>query len=127
MLHVHRRLTHPPVMRFWLLVARSLLLRCPGCGEGELFAGWFSMHERCSACGKSFEPEKGFYLGSIYFNYGLTAVLAMAAAIPLMVYQVEKWVLLSVTLGIAVLFPVWFFRYARSLWLGFDEWLEPKK
>lgn len=24
-----------------------------------------------------------------------------------------------------VLFPLWFFRYARSLWLGFDQYFDP--
>ena len=24
-----------------------------------------------------------------------------------------------------VLFPLWFFRYARSLWLGFDYYFDP--
>jgi hypothetical protein len=24
-----------------------------------------------------------------------------------------------------VFFPLWFFRYARSLWLAFDEYFDP--
>ena len=64
-------------MRFWMLFKRSLLLRCPVCGQGKLFRGWFAMHERCERCGVKFEREPGFFLGSIYVNYGLTAVLAL--------------------------------------------------
>ena len=33
------------------------------------------MAERCTECGLRFHREPGFYLGSIYFNYGLTAIL----------------------------------------------------
>ncbi|MEY4176819.1 MAG: hypothetical protein RLY70_393, partial [Planctomycetota bacterium] len=25
-----------------------------------------------------------------------------------------------------VLFPMWFFRYARALWLGFDQMMDPR-
>jgi hypothetical protein len=30
------------------------------------------------------------------------------------------------TLAFALLFPLWFFRYARSLWLGFDQFIDPR-
>jgi hypothetical protein len=26
---------------------------------------------------------------------------------------------------VALVFPVWFFRYARALWVAFDEWWDP--
>src|SRR5262245_39347605 len=71
--------------RFFLLVGRALLVRCPFCGRGRLFRSWFRMHERCSECGKSFEREPGFFLGSIYFNYGLTALI-VAIAYPLLLF-----------------------------------------
>jgi gluconolactonase len=32
------------------------------------------MHDACSACGASFAREQGFYLGSIYINYGFTVI-----------------------------------------------------
>ena len=27
--------------------------------------------------------------------------------------------------GFSVLFPLWFFRYARALWIAFDERFDP--
>ena len=30
------------------------------------------------------------------------------------------------TFAFVVLFPTWFFRYARSLWLGFDQFIDPR-
>jgi hypothetical protein len=33
--------------------------------------------------------------------------------------------LLFVGLTFSVLFPLWFFRYARSLWIGFDQFFDP--
>lgn len=84
------------------------------------------MEAACAKCECDFRREPGFYLGTIYFNYGLTAVLV---TITYLVLSLTKTLgppgPLLITLVIAVLFPIWFFRYARSLWLGFDHYLDP--
>jgi uncharacterized protein (DUF983 family) len=36
--------TYPPI-------ARGLAGRCPGCGEGKLFAGFLNLAPRCERCG----------------------------------------------------------------------------
>jgi uncharacterized protein (DUF983 family) len=98
------------------------------CGQEKLFCGWFSMHSRCPHCDANFEREPGFFLGSIYFNYGLTALICTVLYMSLMFNRhVEHWQLVTATLAIALLFPIWFFRYARSLWLGFDQYMDPRK
>ena len=66
-------------MQFWTLVSRALRLRCPVCGEGQLFKGLFSMHPTCPHCGIKYEREPGFFLGSIYINYGITALIVAIA------------------------------------------------
>ena len=114
-------------MRLWQILGRSLRLRCPACGRGKLFAGWFRMHPSCGACGLAFEREPGFFLGSIYVNYGLTAVLVTAGYFALFFSDTltdpqRLWTLVS----FSVVFPLWFFRYARSLWLGFDQLFDPR-
>ena len=84
------------------------------------------MWPKCSECGLAFEREPGFYLGSIYFNYGLTA-LAVTVAYFVLYFATEvsqTAVMVSLT-AFCVLFPLWFFRYARSLWLGMDQYLDP--
>jgi uncharacterized protein (DUF983 family) len=58
-----------------VLISRALRLRCPLCGTGQLFRTWFKMKPACAHCRLKFEREPGYYLGSIYINYGLTAVL----------------------------------------------------
>lgn len=114
-------------MGFPTLVWRSLRLRCPVCGEGRLFAGWFRMHPRCSHCDATFEREAGFFLGSIYFNYGLTALI-VAIAYPTLLFSrtATENQLLAGAFAFTLLFPVWFFRYARALWLGFDQFMDPR-
>lgn len=114
--------------RFWKLFLRSLRLVCPACGKGRLFAGLFRMHSCCPHCGLKLEREPGFYLGSIYINYGITALIA-AIAYPALLFNeiVDETSLMIGSLIFVLLFPVLLFRHARSLWLGFDQWHDPRE
>jgi gluconolactonase len=102
-------------------LVRAVRLRCPNCGTGKLFRGPFRMHDACSACGASFKREQGFYLGSIYINYGAT-VIGTGALYALLVlgFGWSHEAALAICLVAAVVFPVVFFRWARSLLLALD-------
>lgn len=102
-------------------VAAALRLRCPVCGRGRLFSGWFAMHPRCPACGLDLRRAPGFYLGSIYVNYGVTALttlLLFGLLVLLAGWSAEG--ALAACLAVAVLLPVWLFRYARAILLAID-------
>lgn len=115
-------------MRFLTLLGRALCLRCPLCGQGKLFRGWLTMHKTCPNCGVVFEREPGFFLGSIYINYGLTALI-VSIAYPVLLFNgfVAERPLLVAALAFVVLFPVLLFPWARSLWLGFDQWHDARE
>ncbi len=84
------------------------------------------MRESCRECGLPFHREPGFYLGSIYVNYGLTAVLVTGGYFALYFSRVvSPDAALWICLAFCLLFPLWFFRYARSLWLGIDYSFDP--
>lgn len=84
------------------------------------------MVPHCEICGLDFRQEPGFYLGSIYFNYGLTALIVTVAYFTLyFATDLPGTALLVGLTAFCVLFPLWFFRYARSLWLGFDQYFDP--
>src|SRR5262245_58535370 len=86
-----------------------------------MFTGLFRMHVNCPSCHLRFEREPGYFLGSIYINYGITALLILVA-----------WMTLRYGVGIAprplafgltifcIAFGIFFFRYARALWLAMD-------
>jgi hypothetical protein len=84
------------------------------------------MHERCTVCQLRFEREQGYFVGAMYINYGVTALLALAGY-----YALEWWGQLSfgqqlgLWCGFSIVFPLFFFRYARSLWLSFDYIFNP--
>ena len=46
-----------PQLELGTSLARGLRLRCPRCGGGKLFAGWFRMHPRCAKCDFKFERD----------------------------------------------------------------------
>ncbi|MFG0335730.1 MAG: DUF983 domain-containing protein [Maioricimonas sp. JB049] len=108
----------PPVET---LIARSLQLRCPRCGKGRLFCGWFTMPERCSECNLKYERAPGYFLGSTYINYGITAAILTVLYMTLHFGAGISNRHLALPLGIfCVLFPLFTFRYARALWLAMD-------
>ena len=114
-------------MRLRLIVQRALTLRCPHCGRGRLFRTWIHMWPACEGCGLKFQREPGYFLGSIYFNYGLTAAMITAAFFSLYLgFDISPDRLLWPLTAFCVIFPLWFFRYARSLWLAFDEYFDPR-
>jgi hypothetical protein len=84
------------------------------------------MRQQCDWCGLKYEREPGFFLGSVYVNYGLTAVLTTVLYFSLFAADVATPDTLLWSLGaFCLLFPVWFFRYARSLWLAMDQYWDP--
>ncbi len=105
---------------------RSLLLKCPRCGRGSLFEGFFSMRSNCPACSLEFEREQGYFVGAIYINYAATIIIALPGFLLLdtftnipMIWQMGLWI------SFAVLFPLLFFRHSRSLWLALDSLFNP--
>lgn len=114
-------------MRYWRILGRSLRLRCPVCGGGKLFRNWFNMHKNCPQCGVQFAREDGFFLGSIYINYGLTSlILVITYPILLFGYRFNERYLLIGSLAFAVLFPLLILPFARAIWLGFDQYWDPR-
>lgn len=108
------------------LLWRGLRLRCPACGKGRMFRNWISMLDPCEACGRKFDRSPGYLLGSIYFNYGATALLVMVIYFSLFLTKsMTGQHLLYVMATFTLLFPIWFFRYARGLWIAFDELFDP--
>lgn len=108
-------------LSFGQLLIRGLLLRCPICGQGRLFRNVLSMNQSCSECGFRFARSPGYFLGSTYINYGVTALTTTVAYVALYFGAgVEKQTLLPSLLVFCLIFPLVFFRFARSLWLSLD-------
>jgi uncharacterized protein (DUF983 family) len=121
------RAPRPPSERFWPLLFNALRLRCPVCKQGRIFPGWMRMADACPACAIPLKRESGYFLGSIYFNYGATCALAGLAYFGLLFgIEAPSGVALATAVFLAVAFPFWFWRYARSLWLMMDQYFDPR-
>jgi uncharacterized protein (DUF983 family) len=111
---------------YWTTVGRAWRLRCPRCGHGRLFKNLILMNADCNHCHLHYEREPGYFLGSIYINYGLTALLVTLFYFALFFSGVvSPQTALWLVAAFALAFPIWFFRYARSLWMGFDHYWDP--
>ena len=99
----------------------GLRLKCPRCGEGQMFSGMFKMRLECSSCHFRFEREAGYFVGAMYINYGMTVLIAFAGHFVLDYFTPISF-LPNFILWVAfsALFPVVFFRYSGGLWLSLD-------
>ncbi|MGH7150066.1 MAG: hypothetical protein ACREIU_05185, partial [Planctomycetota bacterium] len=103
------------------ILRRSARLRCPRCGEGRIFRGVLRTAPACESCGLATLPEPGYFIGAIYINYGVTALLGLL----LVLFVFRDLPGDALVAGAAVwclLFPTWFFRYSRSLWHGLNHY-----
>lgn len=119
-------LADSPGKRFMQCAGRSVLRRCPYCGGGGIFKGWFNLQERCPHCNVLYEPEDGYLLGSYVVNIGLTAVIAIATVISLMVWS-DLSVLQIQIIGaaLAVGIPIFLYPYTQLLWITLDLTIHP--
>lgn len=113
------------------MLARGLAKHCPRCGGGRLFTGWFKMVDRCPGCGHRFEREEGFFLGAYVINLavaqGLVILLAVVPCIVLLSRNPDTGITPFLVGGIlgAVLGPVFFYPYSKTVWTAFDLMMRP--
>src|SRR5437588_10753444 len=112
------------------MVWRGMIRRCPRCGAGKLFRRWFRMVERCPGCGYRFRREEGFQLGGYVINFALTETLVClviggyivaASANP----DVAIWPVVVGGLIAAVVTPIVFFPFSRTIWAAIDLAMTP--
>ena len=117
----------PALERAARIFRRGLRLECPRCGGARLFSGWFTMVPACPLCGLRYERAQGYFVGAIYINYAVTVTIMIGGGLLLWAYaglSTARQLVLWVPFG--ALFPLWFFRYSRSLWLALEYTLNPE-
>ncbi len=109
------------------IMRRAIALRCPRCGETKLFDGWFRMRRDCPACGLRFERAPGYWIGAIYINYGVTSGIAIGGYFVLWARAgLSTPTQFAIWIPFLLLFPLWFFRWSRSLWLAIEYLVNPE-
>lgn len=126
--HEQAPIDRTPVTRRTMF-ARALRLRCPVCGGGPLFSRWLRMASACPGCGLIVNRgESGYGLGALWFN--LLAAEAVNTIIWVSV-AISRWpdvpweTLGRVAPVTAILMPLLFFPFSRTLFLAFDLCFRP--
>lgn len=107
-----------------------LALRCPRCHQGKLFSTsafnisqFARMPEQCPVCGQSFEPEPGFYFGSMYitFAFNVATLFVVGVLLYYLFGNPDTWVYVVVVTAVTLLLTPAILRYSRALmlyWFG---------
>lgn len=107
--------------RLMKTMGRSLRRKCPYCGGGGIFKGWFTLKKRCPHCDTLFEYEEGFFLGSYVINIGFTEIITVLIVVWLIVATSLSVVEMQIYgVGMAVALPVLFYPIALLLWISLD-------
>ena len=109
---------------------RGLLLRCPVCGKGKVFRGWFKMYEHCPVCRFVYEREEGYFSGALALNLVVSELLLTVTVAPVaaMVGLNPNIPLLPVLLLCAplpIVLPLIFYRHCKTLWMSMDHMWHP--
>jgi uncharacterized protein (DUF983 family) len=110
------------------MVGRALGLRCPVCGSGHLFSRWLRMVPTCPRCGLRFERTEGHWLGYLGLNTIVSfSVLFVVLVIGFVLSAPDFDVvpLLVAAVLTAVVFPVVFLPWSRTLWTALDLMMRP--
>jgi uncharacterized protein (DUF983 family) len=111
-----------------LLLVRALRRRCPCCGGGGLFEGWFTMVPRCPTCGLASDRVVGHWIGAVGMNtvvsFGALAVVLVAGLI-LTYPDIPAIPLLAAALATAVGVPLLFWPFSQTLWTALDIMMRP--
>lgn len=110
------------------MVWRGMRRRCPCCGGGKLFRGYFNMVPACPRCGHRFEPraEEGFFLGALTINLGVTQTLILLGLFGYILVLaggdggIPVVPVLAVSGTLVVALPILFYPFARTIWAACD-------
>lgn len=101
--------------------------KCPACRQGNLFRypldlrnvlRFAAMHKECPVCKANFEPEPGFYFGSMFITYAFNVIIVILCGLLLFyLWRLPEWVFLTLVGLVAVATLPHSFRLSRTLWL----------
>jgi len=115
-----------PIRRFFQSLARAARLRCPYCGGGGIFDGWFTLKKQCPTCGVTYAYEDGYFLGSYAINLVVTELIAAAIVIGLIVWSDLSVLQMQIAaVALAVGFPLLGYPFALLIWVSLDIALHP--
>ena len=121
-------MVRPPLKQ---IIHRAVHWRCPNCGRGRLFRGFFRMLPACPECGLSYFPEQGYYIGAMILNYIVTTAVVVAIFLVSLFFpdvtalstnsKILAYMVFAICLSLLLV------RHCYSFWLGIDFWVTPRQ
>jgi uncharacterized protein (DUF983 family) len=93
-----------PIPPLKVLLGRGARCKCPQCGQGALYRGWFKLRDRCPVCGLQYLENQGDLWGFLL----LADRALFLFPIVVMIY-----------LRISSANPLWFYLFGSGLILVF--------
>jgi uncharacterized protein (DUF983 family) len=119
----------PTAGRAFALLLRGLRLRCPHCGHGWVLRRWFSVRDRCSACGFRYErSDENYFQGAMFVNFMLGGFTFAASLLAVLVLSWPDVPWNALTFGapvVMVVFMIMLYPISKVLWLTVDVMLRP--
>jgi len=111
------------------LFLRAVQRHCPRCGGGHLFRRWIVMADQCPTCGLAFtRGESGYQLGAMWFNLLLAEAVSVGVFLTTVVltWPNPPWDRLQIMGPLeAIISPLFFYPFSKTLFLAFDLAMRP--
>lgn len=106
-------------------IRRGLRKRCPRCGDGPLFEGWYTIRESCPACALPFDPTPG---GTWAFMYLSTAFMTGVIVVGmLMIHPPNMWIGRVGIFAAVMLFIIGTMPYRKGIAIAIDYFGHPER
>lgn len=117
-------ITDPP-SAWGPMFRRALLRRCPRCGSGGQFLGYWRLRDRCTGCGIRFVREEGYFTGVYLVNFAAVLVVLFVMIMAFAIWwgrEGEAPLVPALIVGgvVAVVLPVVLYPWARTVWAAMD-------
>jgi len=100
------------------------------CGRGKVFRRWFTVLERCPRCNFRLDERiEGHWLGSLGMNiivsFAVLFIVMIAGLIIAYPDFEQPWRLAGICVAVAVVVPLVFFPFSKTLWGAIDLAMRP--
>ncbi len=105
------------------LLGRALARRCPVCGVGKPFEGWFRMLPNCPHCGHHYERESGYWVSAMIVNTAVTEAVFGVLFVAVLIATIPdvQWGPILVVLAVTnVVVPILFYPLSKTTWVAID-------
>ncbi len=84
------------------------------------------MPKNCSSCGLKYEPEPGFFYGSMYVSYALSIILAGLTWFIMSGMDIHFATIIFTVIPILLIAIPALFKYSRAIWMNFFMHYNPE-